>query len=101
MKILLLITALFATLLLPTAADANTRAILTTPTSETKTIIINDAPWTCVETECHAPSTGSSRIETQCIRVAKALGRVSAFYVNGIAFSAEMLNACNAKAKRP
>jgi hypothetical protein len=100
MKNAFLLTALIAMPLMAAPALANTRAVLVAPVTDSRAKVINETPWTCDGVLCRAPSTGSSRLEIQCIRVAKALGKIAEFSVDGIAFAADQLEACNAKAKR-
>jgi hypothetical protein len=52
----------------------------------------------CEGTECRAP-VASSSARNVCISIAREFGEVSAFRVEGKAFDAEQIAACNGKGK--
>ncbi|WP_260482833.1 CC_3452 family protein [Sphingomicrobium flavum] len=60
-------------------------------------IITKGASWNCTAAGCKAASD-SSRPMVLCQRLAREVGTLAAFEVDGRAFDAEQLAKCNAKA---
>jgi hypothetical protein len=79
----------------PTAA-ANYSAKLTIPTSGR--FIARDISWNCGPAACQG-ATEESRAAVLCQSLAKRVGRVESFVVDGRAFTAAELDRCNALAK--
>lgn len=80
------------------AAAATYSAKLAVPMMQR--IIARDIVWACGADACQG-STAESRPVVICESLAKNGGRVESFLVDGRAFSAAELAACNASAKRP
>lgn len=60
--------------------------------------VIRSTPWVCDGNECQTDQ-GKSRPAYECLRLARELGAVSAFTINGEAVAAEVLAQCNEGAR--
>ena len=87
---------LFALLLAAPAAASNYSATLASPT--TSRFVAADISWICGPAACEG-STGESRPLVLCEGLAKRVGRVESFLVDGRALGPSELNRCNASAK--
>src|SRR4051794_12225175 len=77
-------------------AAANYSAKLSTPTAGR--IIARDISWSCGTDACRG-ATPESRPAVLCEALAKRVGKVESFQVDGRAFSEAELVKCNASAK--
>ena len=66
--------------------------------TEQRTPVIRSAAWVCEGTNC-ATDQARSRPMNVCVSVARELGRIAAFTVNGEAIADEELARCNADAE--
>ena len=78
------------------AAAANYSATLTAPASGR--FIARDITWNCGAAACQG-ATGESRPVVLCQSLAKKVGRIETFLVDGRAFTTVELERCNASAK--
>jgi len=78
------------------AAAATYSAKLATPTSGR--VIARDISWACGADACQG-ATQESRPAVLCEGLAKRVGRVDSFLVDGRAFGVVELSRCNASAK--
>ena len=89
--------ALFVLLVTAAPASAATySAQLAVPTSGR--IIVRDIVWNCGADACQG-ATDESRPVVLCQSLAKRVGRIDGFIVDGRAVSRPELNRCNASAK--
>lgn len=65
---------------------------------EARTAVIRSAPWTCEGDSC-ATNSARSRPANVCPQVARELGQVTAFTVDGEPISDEELSRCNESAR--
>lgn len=56
--------------------------------------VIRRTPWVCEGDTCET-TRASSRDAYECIRLGRELGTITEFWVDGEAFTAEQLAACN------
>jgi hypothetical protein len=92
-----LAAVLAATLVAAPAAAANFSARLTVPASGQR-IIARDITWRCGPDACQGASE-DSRPTVICQGLAKRVGHLDNFVVDGRAFASDQLAKCNASAK--
>ncbi|MDG5489488.1 CC_3452 family protein [Sphingomonas sp. FW199] len=63
-----------------------------------ESFITRGVMWRCTDNGCVAPK-GSSPAKVVCELAVREVGTLTAFAVDGLAFDAEQLAKCNAKAK--
>lgn len=63
-----------------------------------ESFITRGVMWRCTDTGCVAPK-GSSPAKVVCELTVREVGALTAFSVDGLAFDAEQLARCNARAK--
>jgi hypothetical protein len=74
------------------------RAVPATPVQTAQNVIVGDLLWKCGPDGC-TTSTASSRPAIVCAQAARKVGKLGSFTVNNVAFDADALSKCNAKAK--
>jgi hypothetical protein len=78
-------------------ADGPAQATLQTPVAKTINVIAGEAYWTCEGPACTAGgASGQSLTVSACKEIAKAVGPVTAYTVDGSSLSATQLAKCNA-----
>lgn len=90
--------AVLAFSLIATPALAGTYSARPSASPTQTRIIARDISWSCADGNCRG-STEESRPQVLCQGLAKRAGRLDSFVVNGRAFGAADLQACNAAAK--
>lgn len=60
-------------------------------------VVTRNTIWKCKDSVCTA-AKAPDRDSTMCVMVAQRVGQLSAFTVNGTAFTSEALDKCNAAA---
>ncbi|MBB3764631.1 CC_3452 family protein [Sphingomicrobium lutaoense] len=93
MRILLALAAF-----LPASAMAAPMMTATPESPASARVITKGAAWNCREGQCRAASA-DSRPAVLCQRLAKEVGTISSFSVDGRTFGEEDLAKCNAKAR--
>ncbi|TPG20368.1 hypothetical protein EAH87_07610 [Sphingomonas koreensis] len=94
-------TATAAMLLTPTVGRAEQPgyyAAIPAAAPAKASLVTRDTLWSCTGGTCVAPKAGE-RPEVMCERVAKSVGKLTAFTAGGEALDADALDKCNAKAK--
>ncbi len=61
--------------------------------------VARDSVWRCAGTNCVSSNRTSTRPAIVCAALAREVGALKSFAVDGRAFAAEELQACNARAR--
>ena len=61
--------------------------------------VARDSIWRCAGTNCVSTNRTSTRPAIACAALARQVGALKSFSVDGRAFGAEQLQACNARAR--
>ena len=77
------------------ATGASYRAELATPAKASK-FVVRDVVWKCTDASCIAPQSGS-RPAIVCASLARKVGPLTAFLVEGVAVTADELARCNGR----
>lgn len=94
-------TALSLATLAAAPAFAQSGGYYTATAAETPkkaSFITQNTVWKCKDNVCFAPRT-PTQDKVMCERAVTRIGALSAFSVGGVAFDADALAACNARAK--
>jgi hypothetical protein len=83
----------------PAAAQAPAfRAVPATPLTKAENVIVGELLWKCAPDGCIASNTGA-RPAIVCAQAARKVGKLDSFSAGTVAFDAEAMAKCNAKAK--
>lgn len=101
-RLVLGIAALAATtgLYFPGSSQANTHRFVATMASAPAqaTLISSEMRWACSGVACAAQGPMFDAPARICARLAREHGRVESFTVNGVGFTVEQMDRCNARA---
>ena len=97
--ILMLRTAVLSLALLSSPAFANGFQAETGSQPPQTRFVARDSIWRCAGTSCVSTNDTSTRPAIVCATLARQVGVLRSFSANGRAFSAEELQACNARAR--
>jgi hypothetical protein len=74
------------------------RAIPATPAKAAQNVVVGETLWKCAPDGC-TTTKSASRPAILCAQAVKKVGKLDSFVVGGVAFDADALAKCNAKAK--